>query len=316
MNQFKFYAVLFLLILTSCKESRKNEQPVKSTLQHNTKNIVFVLPEIPAMLTTNEQRTHFLATHYWNNYPFADTTLLNSSFDFEQIWANYINLLLCVDTKTAAESLKKTLKKASESKQVFTQFIEMSEKYLYDPNSPTRREELYIPVLETMIKSKVLTDTEKIRPQNLLKLAMKNRIGQRALNFTFTKQSGQTQTLYSVQAGYTLLLFYEPDCNSCTQAISELQQLETINAYTQNGTLKVLAIYADEEEMEAWKKQLPSMPDKWTVGYDKGMIIKSNNLYDLKASPTMYLLDENKKVLLKDVTTVWIEKFLQEKSKT
>lgn len=314
MNQFIFYIWLCLTIFTSCKGSKKDEQPVEITPQHNTQNRTFTLPEIPAILTTNEQRTHFLATHYWSNYPFADTTLLNSSFDFEQVWANYVNLLLCVETKTAVASLKKTLSEASENKQVFMQFTAMSEKYLYDPNSPTRKEELYIPVLESMLNSTILTDTEKMRPQNLLELALKNRVGKRALNFTFTQPSGQTRTLYSVQGNYTLLLFYEPDCHSCKQAIGELQQFKTINMYTQNGILKILAIYADEEEMEIWKNQLPSMPRQWIVGYDNGMIIKSNNLYDLKASPTLYLLDKKKNVLLKDTSTSLIEKYLQERA--
>mgnify|MGYP002527024690 FL=1 len=50
---------------------------------------------------------------------------------------------------------------------------------------------------------------------------------------------------------------------------------------------------------------------EWINGYDKKQTIEQNNLYDLKAIPTLYLLDKDKTVLLKDVTTKEIEEYLQ-----
>lgn len=38
---------------------------------------------------------------------------------------------------------------------------------------------------------------------------------------------------------------------------------------------------------------------------------KGKNLYDLKAIPTLYLLDKDKKVLLKDATVAQIDQYLQ-----
>ena len=45
-------------------------------------------------------------------------------------------------------------------------------------------------------------------------------------------------------------------------------------------------------------------------GYDKKLVIKEKNLYDLKAIPTLYLLDKDKKVLLKDATVAQIDQYL------
>ena len=42
-------------------------------------------------------------------------------------------------------------------------------------------------------------------------------------------------------------------------------------------------------------------------------MIKEKNLYDLKAIPTLYLLDKNKKVLLKDAVVGQIEQYLQQR---
>ena len=41
------------------------------------------------------------------------------------------------------------------------------------------------------------------------------------------------------------------------------------------------------------------MPEGWTVGTDREAV-KTGALYDLKAMPSLYLLDGSKTVLLKD----------------
>lgn len=88
-----------------------------------------------------------------------------------------------------------------------------------------RNEEFYIPVLEAMIASPVLNETEKIRPQARLKLAQKNRIGTKALNFTYTLASGAQGSLYQLKAEYLLLFINNPGCQACTETIEGLKTL-------------------------------------------------------------------------------------------
>ena len=42
------------------------------------------------------------------------------------------------------------------------------------------------------------------------------------------------------------------------------------------------------------------LSDEWVNGYDKGQILTNELHYDLSAIPSFYLLDKDKKVLLKD----------------
>ena len=42
------------------------------------------------------------------------------------------------------------------------------------------------------------------------------------------------------------------------------------------------------------------MPSRWIVGYDEGMKITETKSYDLRAIPSLYLLDSTKRVLIKD----------------
>ena len=66
-----------------------------------------------------------------------------------------------------------------------------------------------------------------------------------------------------------------------------------------------------DEDKEEWERHLPDFPKEWINGYDKKLVIKEKNLYDLKAIPTLYLLDKDKKVLLKDATVAQIDQYLQ-----
>ena len=65
------------------------------------------------------------------------------------------------------------------------------------------------------------------------------------------------------------------------------------------GRLEVLALYPDED-LTAWRAHAPQVPSSWINAYDAGARISKEELYDLKAIPSMYLLDRDKRVLAKD----------------
>lgn len=167
----------------------KRQQGNGSPGRHRKK---FTLPLIPAMLNTPELRADYLVRHYWDNMDFTDTTYINLPNVTEQAWVDFIDILKIVPDTTAIAAIKQMYKMADQKKVVFFYYTDLAEKYLYDPNSPMRNEEFYIPVLDAMLESKVLNDTEKILPQGRRELAEQNRIGRPAEDFTYTLLSGKT----------------------------------------------------------------------------------------------------------------------------
>lgn len=202
-------------------------------------------------------------------------------------------------------------KNAEKQKPFFSYFTTLADKYLYDPNSPMRNEELYITVLDAMLESDVLDETEKILPNERRKLAERNRPGRLAEDFTYTLSSGKNGTLHDLKAQYTLLFINNPGCHACEKSLTELKQAPAINRELEAERLKILAIYPDEE-LQEWKRHLSDFPKEWINGYDKGLVIKEKNLYDLKAIPTLYLLDQKKIVILKDAPIREIEEYLKQ----
>ena len=304
------FFLIILLGLSGCKNignpgsgQAEQDDTVKVVTQK------FTHPQVPVMITDPNLQLEYFVRHYWDYFDFADTTYVPTPEITEQAWVDYIDLLYRIPQNQAQDELKAMMtESAQNSKKLFLYFTEMADKYLYDPNSPARNEEFYIPVLEVMLQTPALDDTEKIRPQYRLDWALKNRTGTRATNFQYAGITGQTGTLYQIRTGYTLLFFNNPVCSSCIEHIEAIRKSEIINRLISERRLTVLSIYPDREVEDEWKKNYAIYPAEWIKGYDPSFTIGEK--YDLKASPTLYLLDKDRMVLLKDAALVRIENYL------
>ncbi len=280
----------------ACGSQKKTEAPPM-------KRAEYAIPQPPKMITDTLQMITWAEQHYWDNYDFADTMAVNDDEFTETAFANYLQLLFHIPRDMGDESIGILFKKAAVDKYSVLKMGEIAEKYLFDPNSPFRDEDYYITVLNAILANPSLDQYERIRPQEQLRLAMKNRVGDPAADFSYTVASGAKSTLYSFRAPYTLLFFNNPGCPACALMIEDLSESAFLSRLMEEGTLRVLAIYPDED-LEAWREHAADFPTKWVNGYDGEMKIKGEELYDLKAIPTLYLLDRGKKVMLKDVMSV------------
>lgn len=95
-----------------------------------------------------------------------------------------------------------------------------------------------------------------------------------------------------------ILMFYDPECESCHKVLLQMAADTSLAEAVRSGRLSVLAIYTEGND-EAWRKALADIPEGWIVGTDYE-VIKTRALYDLKAMPSLYLLDGKKQVILKD----------------
>ena len=171
-------------------------------------------------------------------------------------------------------------------------FLTLAEKYLYDPNSPYRSDEKYLLFLQYAATHQLADYTTNPRYQKHYTMVQKNRIGHKATDFPYTTQAGEKGQLYNLQSPYILLFFHDPNCKEC-QLVK--QQLESQHAHFLQKGVQVVAVYIDDE-VEAWLKA--QYPSSWLSVYAPE--IEQQDLYDIKALPTLYLLDTNKYVLQKD----------------
>lgn len=165
----------------------------------------------------------------------------------------FIDILQLVPAQTRDIALKLYLHKLKREK-CYTYLTSLADKYLYDPNSPMRNEELYISVLDAMLQSPVMDNTEKYVPKPT-RAGTKNRIGTKALDFVYTLANGKQGNLYSIKAPYTLLFINNPGCHACSETIETLKQSPSICQAIAQNQMKVLSIYPDID-LEEWRRHL------------------------------------------------------------
>lgn len=279
-------------------KAKYSEASAKQTTQMTRKP--FILPEIPVTITDSEERAEYLISHYWDNLAFADTTWLANPDQIEQAFADYLSLLPHTTSEVAMVSIGGVLDKSLAQQSVFNWFTGMFDKYLYDVNSPFRDEERYVVVVEHIVNHPDVDDIYKLRPTAQLEQINKNRPGNIAAGFTYTLANGRKGTLHGIKADYTLLFFYNPECPDCRHTREFLQQSEQVTELVNSGKLKILALYPDED-IETWKAYRSAIPSAWLNAYDDTAAKKiKSKLYAIRAIPSLYLLDRDKRVLLRD----------------
>lgn len=294
-----------ILLLASCR-AKTGTAEVKENTPADTASVVlqaqFSFPQIPAMLSTAEDRKAYLLSHYWEQFDFADTTLVNNRDVTEQGFVNFIALL--AEENTPEELIRESLKNWGtrflpeiHARKVLTQ---MADDYWYNPNSPFYNERLYGLYLETLLSQLPQEDAMRFSYQFKLELLKRNQVGKLATDFQYELSDGTRRSLKAtpVKGNRLLLLFYDPECESCHEVLLQMATDKALAAAVKAGQISVLAIYTEGNE-DAWRKNLPDMPAGWMVGMDRE-VVKNEALYDLKAMPSLYLLDGKKQVLLKD----------------
>ena len=269
----------------------------------------FSLPVIPAMMDDPQQQVNYLAEHYWNNFDFNDTSFIHQPKVTEMIFTEYLKILMQATASATASSIRHTLEQALENPQAFTFFTDLLEKYLYNPNSPLRNEEIYSIALEYILAAPQVDELKKVRSRYQLEQLSKNRVGKVAVDFVYTLANGKQGRMHHLKSDYLVLFFNNPDCAACKDIQHAFEQSPVMSQMQKTGALKILAIYVDQDT-EAWQQYQTNIPKQWINGYDASYIILGEDLYDLRAIPSLYLLDKDKRVVLRDVQHEHLEQYL------
>lgn len=279
--------------------------------------------QIPAMYSDRQLRVEYAAAHYWDAFlstdeSFAcDSSLINGvrRQELEGQFANYAALLINAGIEIGRKSVDalftkvEAFQKAVPSANVFSSFETIVKNYLFDANSPYREEDLY-GVYAGRLAASGLTPPEMVPAYaHDAQLCALNSIGGPAADFRYADAAGRRHRLYDIKAEYTLLFFSNPGCEACKEIIEALKGVPSLSELVNSGRLAVVNIYIDED-IQAWRDYLDHYPDGWHNGYDPSYTIRTDVTYNVRAIPSLYLLDDAKTVILKDAPQERIFAFL------
>lgn len=285
--------------MLACSHGVKKEQQVVDQTVKTEKKRTFQLPEVPVMLNTPEQRLAYVVQHYWDHFDFCDTAYIHLPDVTDQAAVDYMDLLQRLELDDASKALVDFVEKASANAQMMRYMWNLLSRYWHEPNSPMKNEDLFILLCKGVEQNVQVDGQLRDKAAYLRKMAEKNRIGQPAADFVYTLASGKQARMSALKAEYTLMFFYDPDCETCTEVKQIMRQSAQLKELVASKRVKVLTIYPDED-IALWRDRLSELDEAWVNGYDKGQVLTLEQSYDLSSIPSFYLLDKDKKVLLKD----------------
>ena len=260
------------------------------------------LPNVPSSLRTPALRANYIVTHFWDALDFKADTLKTRNPDFmERNLANYLSLFPIADTAALVSAVETLATNAGEDAQSLSVLVELAGKYLYEPESPLYNEEHYAIFIDAFLHAPV-REYERMHLTAQRELIRKNRPGTVAADFTYQTPTGEQMRMRETGKGKPLLLlFYEPDCGHCMEAMEELKAMERLQAMVNRGDLTVLAVFPGFDDRETWRKTIGNLPSAWKVGFNDGTIYREN-LYFIRSLPAIYLLDKHRRVVARNLS--------------
>lgn len=251
------------------------------------------MPEIPQDYKDAQQRADYLILHFWDKVTHCDAEIAFERIIIEQSFSNFLSVFpYSSSPRIISEGFECMLKSFSSNPEALGMINDVAENYLFNIDSPMRNEEYYELYLIALGNAQQTSDVKKARIKDRLELLNKNKIGSNATDFSFYTAEGEYMTLYGTllkNHSQILLIFFDPDCDNCETTMDRIIKNPEISDKTKSGQLKILAIYAGDNET-SWKRKALSLPQTWIIGINKGDL-EEEELYFLPEMPTIYLLD-------------------------
>lgn len=251
------------------------------------------LPAVPDSLFLPQDRAGYAVTHFWDALDDVSPSLRGDTAFMEQSFANFIALLPYVSEAVCDTAVVRLVSHVRPVLSDYTLLAEIARKYLDDPNSPMRSEELFIVFLRHFAADPALPEAMRLRAADRLGQAMKNRPGTLAADFSLVTRNGSRSTFRrQLAADTTIVMFYDPDCSHCREITERLIAMGSSLRY------RVLAVDVAGDR-QLWESSNYSLPQSWQVTFATDPV-DDDEIYVLPALPSFYLIAPDATIILKD----------------
>ncbi len=256
---------------------------------------LFPYPEIPSELVTLQDRTGYLVDHFWERCDF--NTALSSKARFQSAFADYVVFMRHAPREKTLASIDNLLKKLEKNPDGLLFIAELAENYMYSDTASLASDEAYLPFVKAVADNKKISKANKLRYARQADILSTNQPGSPAPSLPYVTREGVSNNLDNDTAKILVVYFNDPDCSDCRMARARLNANPTANELIKNGVLKVVAITPDDAT-DLWRKEAEAYPKTWTVAASSD----AYDLYDIRAIPSFYIIDDQHRIAAKNVT--------------
>jgi thiol-disulfide isomerase/thioredoxin len=253
---------------------------------------------------------NYYKDHFWDDFDFSDERFVRTPFLQSKIERYIKELTVQVPDSLIKEAdlvVNKAIAGKNNDIKYYTIYYITSQ---YEQPKVMGTEGLFVHMFEKYYKTGVMTvsDSSTLKAIGERVAAIKpNLVGKTMLSPVVSDTLRRPINLSAIKADYTVVFFYSPTCGHCRENAPKLKKL--IDDYKGKG-VEVLAIAIDQSP-EEWKKFIKEFKlGKATNGYDFDHKNDFRNQFDVFTTPTVNVLDKNKKILAHKLPAEQIEDFI------
>jgi thiol-disulfide isomerase/thioredoxin len=287
-------------------------------------------PDVPAIPIVNGKPDsaypyHFVKDHFWDDVNFNDDRLLHTPF-FEPKLDDYLKYYISPEPDSIIKEVKYILLSARTGKEMYPYLLtKFTNKYLNPEYMGQDKVFLY---LFDNFYSK--GDTSFLNPASRKTIferaysMMANQLGNPAPLLNLKDTTEKVVSLYGIKAPITLIVFWDPTCGHCKEEIPKIDSI--YRAKWKAWGVSLYAVNIAEKTMPELKKFVneKKLSSDWIHVYqpkeerDAEQAAGQPNfrqLYDVLKTPTLYLLDEKKNIIAKQLSVEQFDDLIMTKLK-
>ncbi len=302
-----------------------NEQTVKYKLdlveKHPDSFVAFFIramkepevPEIPVLANGRKDSTfayRYFRNHFWDGTDFTDDRLLRTPVFHSKLVKYFDKVLLQTPDSIISES-DRLIGIARPNAEMYKYLVWFTT-WHYENSEIMGMDKVFVHVVDQYYVTNQTPWVNATVRDNLIKKANKIRpllIGSKAPNMIMMDTTNQLVSMYDIKAKFLILLFWDPDCGHCEQEIPKIKKF-----YDENQALydiKIMTICSDTSLVKM-KTSLHKRGMNWiNVNGPRSLTGNYHDQYDVQTTPVIFILNENKVILAKQLGAEQISLFIR-----
>lgn len=285
-------------------------------------------PEFPGKVAKTRQDSidnfNYYKAHFWDGISFMDDRIVRTPFFQVKLENYYRNVIYNMPNDTIIKDIDYKLLLARTAPEMYKYLLNwLTDEYI---NPKYMGQDAVFVHLYNQYHSKGLTPWLSKKQHDAISnrafMVMGNLVGEPAFNFEMLNQQDKLTYLNDLKADYTVLIFWDPNCGHCKTEVPRIDSMYRA-AWKSHG-VKMVAVKT-ESSKEEWTKFIKEHHlEDWVHLYESDAMAEMNKqaqrpgykqLYDITMTPTIFLLDKDKRIMAKKLTFEQINDLLQLKWK-
>ena len=266
-------------------------------------NLPLDLPEFEGEDKTDIEvkKWQYAKNHYFDNLDLADPRMLRTPFLFQRL-DHYVNKMTVQHPDSINQSLYYLLEKMKPAEETFKYYL-IHFLNTYAKSQIVGFDAIYVFLAKTYYESGQAPWTDEEQLAKIIENANRLEpllIGKIAPNIKMQTQDNQEIWLHDFQSPYTVLFIWDPDCGHCKKSMPGM--IDFYNQYKDRG-VAVFAICTKlyDELQKCWDYIEEIGMGVWFNTVDPYNRSKFRTIYDVKTTPQIYILDDQKVILSKRI---------------